>query len=212
MKKPILYSFRRCPYAMRARLGLKYANISVELREIILKAKPVEMLLVSPKGTVPVLLLADGKVVDESLDILCWAVKQHDPQQWLGKDNACSALKLIEENDTQFKHWLDKYKYADRHPEQPAEFYRQQCELFIQTLETRLSSHAYLLGENISLADIAILPFIRQFSMVNQTWFDQSGYTKLQHWLQRWLHSALFISVMEKYAPWSAEANNSQAF
>src|SRR5690554_3869945 len=149
-----LYSFRRCPYAMRARLGIVFAELQVELREIVLKNKPAQMLAISPKGTVPVLELveADGSkkcVIEESREILQWALEQHDPQGLLDVDSV-SANALIEQNDNEFKHWLDRYKYADRHPELSQREYRERGEVFLQVLENLLAKHKYLLGDNIS--------------------------------------------------------------
>jgi glutathione S-transferase len=195
------YSFRRCPYAMRARLAIAYSGQSVQLREIILKEKPAEMLQLSPKGTVPILQLSTGEVLDESLDIMAWALSQNDPEHWL-TDNIHAVLGLIDENDFEFKGWLDKYKYSDRFPENTEEFYRQQCEDFLATLEHRLQQHTYLFSSTISLADIAIFPFIRQFSGVDKSWFDQAPYPHCQQWLNSLINSTLFISIMEKYPTW----------
>ncbi len=200
MTKPVLYSYRRCPYAMRARMALKYACIEVEIREIALKDKPSHMLQVSPKGTVPVLVLADGKVIDESLDIARWALQQNDPQGWLMHESLLASL--LAENDGSFKQALDRYKYAIRFPEHPAEFYRAQGEQFLQKLEGLLSQQAYLCGKKASLADIAIFPFIRQFAAVDAAWFDMAPYPRLQAWLQDWVNSDLFQAVMEKYPLW----------
>lgn len=195
---PILYSYRRCPYAMRARMALSYAGISVEIREISLKQKPAHMLQVSPKGTVPVLVLAGGQVIDQSLEIMQWALQQHDADGWLSADPQHVAL-LITENDGSFKQNLDRYKYAVRFPEHAAEDYRQQGELFLAKLELQLQQTSFLLGNKISLADIAIFPFIRQFAAVDANWFESSGYIKLKLWLQHLIDSALFTRVMIKY-------------
>lgn len=194
---PILYSYRRCPYAMRARMALKYAGIAVETREIALKDKPKSMLQVSPKGTVPVLVLADGAVLEESLDIMRWALQQRDNDGWLDADSQLTA-RLIAENDGSFKQALDKYKYAIRFPEQPAESYRSQGELFLQKLEALLNQHRYLLEDRISQADIAIFPFIRQFATVDAAWFEKAPYPKLKGWLNEMVESVLFVSIMEK--------------
>lgn len=198
MAIPILYSYRRCPYAMRARMALRYADIKVEIREISLRQKPAHMLQVSPKGTVPVLVLADGAVIDQSLDIMRWALSLTDRDGWLLADTEQTAA-LIAENDGSFKQNLDRYKYAERFPEQPAEFYRAQGEVFLERLESLLASNKFLLGTHISLADIAIFPFIRQFAAVDADWFDNSRYRNLQNWLQLMVSSALFYAVMEKY-------------
>lgn len=196
MTRPILYSYRRCPYAMRARMALRYAGISVETREVVLGDKPRHMLAVSPKGTVPVLVLPDGKVIDESLDIMAWALAQQDPDGWL-TDNRLFQ-ELITENDSSFKRALDQYKYAARFPEQSAEVYRQQGERFLARLEALLSEHAYLLSEKLTQADVAIFPFIRQFSMVDRDWFAEAPYPHLRQWLAGLLDSELFNAVMQK--------------
>ena len=197
---PILYTFRRCPYAMRARLALAYAGIEVEYREIELRNKPQAMLDVSPKGTVPVLQLESGQVIDESLDIMCWALNQHDPEGWL--THQTQALALIDENDTTFKVWLDKYKYADRFPEHSQTYYREQGGIFLQQLETLLKEHTFLLANQPTLADCAIFPFMRQFAFVDKPWFDQSPYPKLQTWLNFHLKSELFEEIMVKRPIW----------
>lgn len=196
MTRPILYSYRRCPYAMRARMALRYGGISVETREVVLGDKPRHMLAVSPKGTVPVLVLPDGKVIDESLDIMAWALAQQDPDGWL-TDNRLFQ-ELITENDGSFKRALDQYKYATRFPEQSAEVYRQQGERFLARLEALLSEHAYLLSEKLTQADVAIFPFIRQFSMVDTDWFAETPYPHLRQWLAGLLASELFNAVMQK--------------
>lgn len=196
MTRPILYSYRRCPYAMRARMALRYAGISVETHEVVLGDKPRHMLAVSPKGTVPVLVLPDGKVIDESLDIMAWALAQQDPDGWL-TDNRLFQ-ELITENDGSFKRALDQYKYATRFPEQSAEVYRQQGERFLARLEALLSEHAYLLSEKLTQADVAIFPFIRQFSMVDTDWFAEAPYPHLRQWLAGLLASELFNAVMQK--------------
>lgn len=196
MTRPILYSYRRCPYAMRARMALRYAGISVETHEVVLGDKPRHMLAVSPKGTVPVLVLPDGKVIDESLDIMAWALAQQDPDGWL-TDNRLFQ-ELITENDSSFKRALDQYKYAARFPEQSAEVYRQQGERFLARLEALLSEHAYLLSEKLTQADVAIFPFIRQFSMVDTDWFAEAPYPHLRQWLAGLLASELFNGVMQK--------------
>lgn len=196
MTRPILYSYRRCPYAMRARMALRYAGTSVETREVVLGDKPRHMLAVSPKGTVPVLVLPDGKVIDESLDIMAWALAQQDPDGWL-TDNRLFQ-ELITENDGSFKRALDQYKYATRFPEQSAEVYRQQGERFLTRLEALLSEHAYLLSEKLTQADVAIFPFIRQFSMVDTDWFAEAPYPHLRQWLAGLLDSELFNAVMQK--------------
>ncbi len=196
--KPILYSYRRCPYAMRARMAIWAASIQVEVREVSLREKPAHLLQISPKGTVPVLQLPDGTVLEQSLDIMQWALAQHDPQGWLNADR--DALNhLIAINDGEFKQALDRYKYPDRYPEHAQSFYREQGEQFLQRLETALQQHASLLGDSASMADVAIFPFIRQFSAVDAEWFASSSYPKLRAWLQGWLNTGLFAEIMHKF-------------
>ena len=195
-----LYSFRRCPYAMRARMALRYAGVALDIVEVSLKAKPAEMLALSGKGTVPV-LSADGRVIDESLDIMRWALAQNDPQDWLLKDDPDAAAQiapLIEQNDQVFKVHLNRYKYAERYPEQPKEAYRAEGEVFLQRLEALLEGRDYLLADHPSLADVALMPFVRQFAHVDREWFAQAPYRRLQDWLQRFLESELFTGVMKK--------------
>ncbi len=202
---PVLYSFRRCPYAMRARLAIATAQITVELREIELNNKPEALLLASPKGTVPVLQLQNGVVIDESLDIMFWALQQHDPEHWLENGEIQQAKELILWNDGKFKYYLDRYKYADRYPERSELEYRQQGELFLAELERRLNQQAFLCGNHFALADAAILPFIRQFAAVDSVCFEDSPYPALQQWLKRFLSSHLFDNVMTKYIPWKPD-------
>ena len=199
---PCLYSFRRCPYAMRARLGILFAELQVELREITLKNKPPQMLAISPKGTVPVLQLLDGTVIEESREIMIWALAQQDPQELLHDAALHEANVLIDKNDNEFKHWLDRYKYADRHLEMTQTEYRQKCEEFLQLLEELLTKNPYLLGKGITLADIGIMPFVRQFAHVNRDVFYNLPYPNLQRWLQDWLQHPLFLQAMTKFQPW----------
>lgn len=206
MTLPILYSFRRCPYAMRARLAIKQAKIEVEIREVVLKAKPASMLAVSPKATVPVLLLPNGQVIDESLDIMLWALAD-----CIGVENPEMHL-MIQENDLQFKPWLDKYKYADRFPQMNEAEYRTQAECFIQQIELRLNNQQQddicsqqaltLFGGKTSLTDLAIFPFVRQFAAVDTNWFNQSPYVATRTWLKQHVDSALFRSIMHKSPQW----------
>lgn len=195
-----LYSFRRCPYAMRARMALRYSNIAVNIVEVSLKAKPAEMLTLSSKGTVPVLSV-EGQVIDESLAIMHWALAHNDPQDWLLKDDPAGQAQiaaLIEENDQVFKVHLNRYKYAQRYPEQPMAFYRAEGEVFLRKLDGLLEGHDYLLAEHPSLADVALMPFVRQFAHVDREWFAQTPCVRLQAWLQRLLESDLFTSIMKK--------------
>ncbi|MEE8057264.1 MAG: glutathione S-transferase [Pseudomonadales bacterium] len=205
MLLPVLYSFRRCPYAIRARLALCYSGITVELREILLRDKPASMLKYSAKGTVPVLVLENGTVIDESIDIVRWALSVNDPDGWLATlsdTEVDRANQLIDSNDFSFKPLLDRYKYADRYPEKNAAAYRSQAEVFLIELEQRLSRHRYIIGNTLSIADMAIFPFIRQFVWVDKNWFDQTHYLNLQRWLDSRLQSILFNRVMTKWAQW----------
>ena len=216
MQLPILYSFRRCPYAIRARLGLAYAGISYELREVSLKNKPREMLNISPKGTTPVLQIfsnpiaenpsQDLRILEESLDIMDWAIAQNDPLNWqdLPPESVAIAKHLIETNDCEFKQALDRYKYANRFPESP-EFYRQQGGKFLQVLEAQLQNHNFLIGDRQTNADFAIFPFVRQFAHVDLNWFEASDYKHLQQWLTLHETSEIFELVMQKVAVWNPE-------
>jgi glutathione S-transferase len=195
-----LYSFRRCPYAMRARMALRYSAVAVDIVEVSLKAKPPEMLALSPKGTVPVLSI-NGAVIDESLAIIRWALAQNDPQDWSLKDDPAGQAQihaLIEENDQVFKAHLNHYKYAERYPEQPMAFYRAEGEKFLSKLNELLERNDYLLADHPCLADIALMPFVRQFAHVDREWFAQTPHVRLQAWLQRFIESKLFTSIMHK--------------
>jgi glutathione S-transferase len=212
---PILYSYRRCPYAMRARMALTLAKIAVEIREISLREKPAHMLKVSPKATVPVLILPDGSVIDESLEIMYWAFN-HSLNQAREENDALRAnihapsraspqRALIETNDTTFKQDLDCYKYPEKNPEKSQQEYRQLGEIFLAQLENLLLQNTYLFGEKPSFADYAIFPFIRQFAAVDSAWFngenaENAPYPKLRDWLKSLVESELFISIMQKKA------------
>lgn len=200
----IFYSFRRCPYCMRAHMGLKISGVKIELREVELKQMPAEILTITGKATVPVLILNDNNVIDESWDVLKWALLKNDPDNWLGDNQkfVMQAEMLVETNDFSFKNDLDHYKYADRYPEHSVLYYRQVCEDFIEELEQMLSAHSYLLANQISIADIAIFPFIRQFSLVDKNWFEQSNYTHVRTWLNALINSPLFQKVFQKHALW----------
>lgn len=198
MALSILYSYRRCPYAMRARMALKLAGVEVDIREISLRDKPAHMLQVSPKGTVPVLVLEDGQVIEQSLEIMQWALKIHALQTSIHTASRASVLALISENDSAFKCALDAYKYPERHPTKSQIQHRADGEVFLQKLENSLQENLYLFGATPSLADIAIFPFVRQFAAVDATWFDSSPYPKLNAWLRTLVESELFVSIMEK--------------
>ncbi|NNE56469.1 MAG: glutathione S-transferase [Hellea sp.] len=205
----ILYSFRRCPYAMRGRMGLKVSGLSYEHREIILRDKPAHMLEVSPKGTVPVFIKEDGAVIDESLDLLYYSLGHNDPRSWLDCDLK-EAQSLIKDNDEPFKHHLDRYKYASRYdPEAKRgdvdQAHRLEAEEFISRYETRLAQAPYLLGQKQSIADIAIFPFMRQFANTDLEWWDQAPYPETRAWLTRHLESDLFKSIMVKHPLWQPE-------
>jgi glutathione S-transferase len=198
---PILYTFRRCPYAIRARLAIQVAGIAVEKREVVLRDKPPHLLAISPKGTVPVLLLPNGQVLEQSLDIMRWALAQHDPQGWLAHGDPQQAQELLDTNDGPFKRLLDAYKYPERHPQRTATQYRDESvDTLLAPLDTRLQQHAQLLGDQVHLVDMALLPFVRQFAQVDAAWFAQAPLPALRHWLQTHVHSPLFEQVMHKPA------------
>lgn len=197
----ILYTYRRCPYAMRARMALHYAGVKVEHREIELRNKPQSMLRLSPKGTVPVLSV-DGLVLDQSLEIMQWALKTSDPDGWNMLDENI-ATSWIEKNDELFKILLDQYKYPNRYPQLKQEVVLAQAiELMLKPMEAALASSQYLLGEKMTWVDVALFPFIRQFSMVDQQKFDALPFPNIQRWLNQHIESKLFISVMEKHPTW----------
>lgn len=207
---PVLYSFRRCPYAIRARLAIHYSGFKVVLREVVLRHKPPSLLQCSPKGTVPVLILPNGQVIDESYDIMVFALQHHDPDQWLEELHPIKRSEteaLIAQNDGEFKFWLDRYKYSDRYPDYPVDYYRTQGALFLARLENKLVGSRYLLGDRVGLADMAIFPFIRQFAQVNRVWFDQSSYALVGAWLGRLLEAPFFSAVMTRYVPWDEGAD-----
>lgn len=195
---PVLYSFRRCPYAMRARLALVFSGTRCELREVKLSNKPQAMLAVSPKGTVPVLLLPDGQVIDESLDIMRWALARNDPDGWLSADDP----ELIGRNDAQFKHDLDRYKYPERHDSDPL-CYRERGVEFLAELDRRAGEFGQLCRARPGMADMAIMPFVRQFAAVDQQWFSAQPLPSLHRWLAGHLNSALFAAVMVRLKPWA---------
>lgn len=197
---PILYSFRRCPYAMRARMALLVSETPVEIREVKLRDKPAEMLAASPKGTVPVLVLADGRVIDESIDIMRWALGRNDPERWLEGDDRA----LIQTVDGPFKHHLDRYKYPDRHASNPAEHRAAGMEILAE-FESRLISRPYLCGERRLLADAATMPFVRQFAATDRGWFDAQPLPGVHRWLAALTGSALFEQVMQPREQWRAE-------
>lgn len=195
---PILYSFRRCPYAMRARMALWAAGVTVELREVKLAAKPPALLAASPKGTVPVLVLPDGTVIDQSLEIMRWVLAQSDPEGWLAGEDA----GFIAANDGPFKHHLDRAKYPGRYDEDGTTDHRAEALAMLSPLEERLAEAPFLCGQTRTLTDIAVFPIIRQFAAIDPEWFAAQPLPHLQGWLARLLGSELFASIMPKFAPW----------
>lgn len=204
--RPILYSFRRCPYAMRARLALASSGVSCELREVVLRDKPQALREASPKATVPVVVLPDGRVLEQSLDIMLWALGQNDPQGWLvpEKGDLDAMLALIAECDEVFKNHLDRYKYPQRYGEIDGLAHREQGAHWLGSLELALSGNGFLFGRRAALADMAIVPFVRQFAHVDLDWFQAQPWPSTQAWLSAWMASPLFERVMHKYAPWQA--------
>jgi len=216
---PVLYSFRRCPYAMRARLALAVSGQRYELREVVLSSKPPEMLAASPKGTVPVLVLPAGEVIEQSLDIMLWALQRHDPQHWLAPEHGTlqDMQVLIGTNDGAFKRNLDRYKYPNRYLDEAAEETAGDSAAFatahrtagggwLGQLERMLEQHGWLFGAQASLADMALLPFVRQFAHTDAAWFAAQPWPRLQVWLAGFEASSLYQGVMEKHAPWRAAA------
>ncbi|WP_298852221.1 glutathione S-transferase [uncultured Ruegeria sp.] len=197
---PILWTFRRCPYAMRARLALASSGVKVELREIRLRDKPQAFLQTSVSGTVPTLLLPE-QVIDESLDIMIWALEQNDPQRLL--DMPQEGWDLIEENDGPFKAALDHTKYATRYPDVDHALERRKAASYLISLDERLNGRSWLFGDCSTLADLALLPFVRQFAHIDRAWFDAQEWPNLIAWLDRFLASEVFIHVMIKYSPWT---------
>jgi len=181
---------------------LAYTKLKVEHREISLRNRPEELYKASPKGTVPVLITINDKVIDESLDIMLWALKNNPVQTWLPKEHS-KELKMININDTIFKKWLDRYKYYDRYPDEPKEFYRENCREILDAYENQLKSTKYLTANEISIVDIGIFPFVRQFANVDYAWFE-NNYNNLKAWLNEICNSNLFKSIMEKHDLWDS--------
>ncbi|UHL62718.1 glutathione S-transferase [Paralcaligenes sp. KSB-10] len=206
---PILYSFRRCPYAMRARLAIAASGQACELREVALRDKPQAMLDVSPKATVPVLITGNSQVLEQSLDIMLWALAQNDPHEWLAptQPGMDAMLELIAECDGPFKHHLDRYKYPQRHADsQGSGHHRDEAAFWLSRLDARLQRQPFLFGAHAALADMAIAPFVRQFAHVDREWFQAMPWPGLQAWLQAWQESELMALIMEKHAPWAPGA------
>jgi glutathione S-transferase len=205
---PILYSLRNCPYAMRARLAIFKAKQTVLLRDLVLSNKPAEMISVSPKGTVPVLVLSNGTVIEESLEVMLWVLQETDPADLLDcqQEGALSAmLLLINEFDNDFKTCLEAYKCAKRYQEDNVAECRAVCQQYIQQLEQRLTAHSFLMSDKESLADIALIPFIRQFARIERQWYLQSPYPMVRQWLNSYLQSSVFTKVMAKHPLWVDE-------
>ena len=206
---PVLYSFRRCPYAMRARMALSYAGIDWEHREVLLKDKPPAMLALSPKGTVPVLqILEDSagepRVLDESIDIMHWALDQQDPDHWreLTPEQRATADALVERMEAVFKPNLDAYKYGHKLPQEQLLNHRALCEQELAGFNAQLGQQTFLLTPALSFVDVALFPFIRQFANVDRNYFDGLPHANLQHWLANLLDSELFNSIMAKHERW----------
>ena len=207
---PVLYSFRRCPYAMRARLALHVSGLAFEHREVVLKNKPAHMLSLSPKGTVPVLWLrsaAGDQVLEQSRDIMLWAVRHQDPLGWLPASDAgiADVMALIAHNDGPFKRQLDRYKYPNRSGLASGLADRDEAALWLHTLDARLRAQPFLAGEQFGLADAALAPFVRQYAHTDPTWFAAQAWAALAAWLAAFEASDLFSTTMNKEAPWGDE-------
>lgn len=199
MTRPILWTFRRCPYAMRARLAIASAGVEVELREILLRDKPALFLEASPKGTVPV-VEAEDQVIEESLDVMLWALNQNDPEGW--RDMPSNGFDLIAEADGPFKSALDRYKYASRHADVDVATEQHKAGLFLHRLDEMLEGRAFLLADSPRFADMAILPFVRQFAHVDLTWFEAQPWSNVTRWLANFKTSDRFAHIMAKHPPW----------
>ena len=213
---PILWTFRRCPYAMRARLAIKRSGISVYLREILLKDKPAEFVQDSEKATVPVLKLPDGKILEESVEIMRWALKQNDPDDWCQVLDAEAEYSnvFLTELDGVFKDALDRYKYASRYGLNGDEVlgYRSIGSAFLQRVNERLDKHPFVSGQMQGFLDIASLPFVRQFRIADPIWFDNQNWDPLHEWLQRFLESKQFAVIMQKFKPWDSQKGEGISF
>ncbi len=200
MAEPVLYSFRRCPYAMRARMALAVSGTACEHREVVLRDKPPELLEISPKGTVPVLVAGAGEVLEESLDIMRWALDRKDPEGWLERDDPA----LVAANDGPFKHHLDRYKYATRFADADRAEHRSAALALLRGLEERLAGSAHLCGDRRGFADIAIFPFVRQFAHADREWFAAQDVPRVRAWLGALVGSDLFAGIMDKHPQWRA--------
>ena len=210
MTLPVLYSFRRCPFAMRARMALCVSAIDYRLREIKLSDKPQVLFDLSAKATVPVLHLSTGDVIDESKDIMAWALQHRDPQQWLFADGQCNQRQwqLIDEFQDLCKPAIDRYKYPQRYQLQDRNYYRQQIYDYLLSFEYSLQQQRYLVADTPKLVDVALFPFVRQFAKTDELWFYQQSWQKLITWLDYFLQSALFLQVMRKYPLWHPDADD----
>ncbi|RTZ39968.1 glutathione S-transferase [Candidimonas sp. SYP-B2681] len=206
---PVLYSFRRCPYAMRARSAIVVSGQVCELREVVLRNKPQALLDASPKASVPVLVNVAGRVIDQSLDIMLWALERNDPLAWLrpAQGDLTGMLKLIGECDDEFKFHLDRYKYPQRYENVDGQEHRAEAGRWLEQLESRLATHRFLFGDRMGLADAAIAPFVRQFAHTDLEWFARQSWPHLQAWLLQWSESSLFDRIMDKYPPWEPGAS-----
>jgi len=205
---PLLYSFRRCPYAMRARLALSVSGQSCELREIDLKNRPEKLYQASSKGTVPVLVIEDGDVIEESLEIMRWSLNRRDPENWLSpfENHAKEAAAIIAACDGEFKFHLDRYKYAQRYEDVEPDEHRHQAAQFLEELNHKLSSSSFLYGSNVSMVDMAVLPFVRQFAFADMAWFQSQPWNQVLGWLGEFLDSARFQSIMTKHPIWTPDS------
>jgi glutathione S-transferase len=209
----VLYSFRRCPFAIRARMALLQGGVEVELREVALGNKPQALLDVSPKATVPVLVLANGTVIDQSLDIMRWALALSGANHWLEHANTPEQEALVALNDGLFKQALDAYKYPERHPEQTAQAHRSSGEqVLVAQLEERLKLNSFLAGQAAGFSDLAIFPFIRQWAAVDRAWFAESQWVHVRRWLEAWLVHQAFAVAMQKFSVWKPDETKTVFF
>lgn len=205
----IFYSFRRCPYAMRARMALSSQGIRVELREVLLRDKPPSMLELSPKGTVPVLQTDEGQVIDESLDVMCWALASDEA--WFSQATQAEQMRLAQDFDATFKPSLDAYKYHRPESAHPQHYYREQAAMCLDDFERQLQHSNYLLGDAPQFLDLAVMPFVRQFASVDRRWFDAQPRQRVRQWLDCWLADPLFVGVMGKFPQWQ-EGNSGEVW
>lgn len=199
MQKPLLYTYRRCPYAMRARMALLLAGIKFDAHEVSLRDKPAEMLAISPKGSVPVLLLPGGQMLEQSWDIMCWALEQQATRNWWDAAQTAENLEWLAKNDGVFKQHLDRYKYPERYNETDRAEHREEAlTSFLRPLNSRLEQSSFLGGSEPCATDLALFPFVRQFAAVEPAWFESEPLPALQVWLAGWLSNPLFLHCMQK--------------